>query len=75
MNFVEDDQTEDSSDPGDGTDTEVGIGIMSFGDQGDFVFQTWKELVVIVQKFQVKFNAFFTLSSGNRSATPSRLAL
>ncbi len=38
VDFIEDDQAEDSSDTGDGSDAEVGIGIVSLGDQGDFVF-------------------------------------
>lgn len=48
MDLIEDDEAEDSSDTGDGTEAEVGIGVMSFGDEGDLVFETGKELVIIV---------------------------
>jgi len=51
VNLIENDQAEDSSDTGDGSETEIRIGIMSLGDQGDFVFQMGEELIVVVQKF------------------------
>lgn len=59
VDLVEDDQAEDSSDTWDGSEAEVGIGVMSFGDEGDLVFQAGEELVIRVQEVEVKFNTFF----------------
>jgi hypothetical protein len=58
MNLIEDDQAEDSSDAGDGSDAEIRICIMNLGDERYFVFQAGKELIIIVQQLEVKFNAF-----------------
>jgi hypothetical protein len=70
FNFIEEDQGEDSSDSRDGSDAEVGIWIMSFGDQGDFMFQTGKELIIIVQKFEVKFNVLSDAFIGESFSHP-----
>ncbi len=56
VDLVEDDEAEDSSDAWDGSEAEVGIGVMGFGDEGDLVFEARKELVVIIQEVEVKFN-------------------
>ena len=58
VNLIEDDEAEDSSDAWDGSETEVGIGVMSFCDEGDLVFETGKELIVVVEEIEVKFDTF-----------------
>ena len=58
FNLVEDDQTEDSADPGDGLKQGIGSQVVFFGTGNDITFELGQEVVIGFNDFQVNGHAF-----------------
>ena len=53
FDLVEDDQAEDSSDPGNGLEQGIGSEVVFFGTGDDIVFELGQEVVIGLDEFQV----------------------
>jgi hypothetical protein len=58
MDLIEDDQAQDSSNPWNGSDAEIGIGIIDLGDKGYLMFDAMKQFIVVIYETQVELDAF-----------------
>jgi len=58
VDFIEDNEAEDSADAGNRPEAEVDVSFMHLGNKGYLMFNAMEQLIVVVYQSKIKFNTF-----------------